>query len=87
MGGEAFTSQMEAIDRQVEIVNTARTQATEEGHAQYLEEDYGNDLDCIEDTYDKDKFDEEDDWSSDGTVCGEEGCLLDGVYYVYPKAV
>lgn len=37
------------------------------------------------DTY-ADEDDEEEEWSSDDTAC-EEGCYLDGVYYVYPKAV
>jgi hypothetical protein len=65
----------------MEMVDLARRLGAEEEQTHYLWEDYGNDLNSISDSEDDEDKDE---WVEN---VGEEGYYLDGVYYVYPKAV
>ena len=74
----------EPFYRQMEIIDLVRRLGAEEEHARHPWEEYGYGLDSIADISDDDN-DEDDGWSSD--YASEEGCYLDGVYYVYPKAI
>ena len=76
-GEEPFSAQLDTI------TDLARRLGVEDQRARYPEEDFGDDIDSIVDTYGDDDDDLES--FSDEPVAGDEGCYLDGVYYVYPK--
>jgi hypothetical protein len=77
------TPHEEPFYRQLEIVHLARRLGVEdEEEVQFVQEDYGHDIESIVAACDDD-----DDDSEEIEAVGEEGYYLDGVYYVYPKAV